>query len=128
MEPLEEDEIYDAVRQRRMSQEIRDDLIRELSGKSERNLPQAVFLFALAIGTSYFAYSAANSATANLGGDGGQGSDLPLIWSLLALACVWGAYRSLVPDPRNRFLLLLAKEAILKGDETLKADEKNPAP
>ena len=114
MDPIDDDEILEAIRKRRMANEIRSDVIEELKGRAERNVPIAVFNFVAAFGFWMVRlWIGKLQATSDF--------QMPLwneaIFTLVPIVFVWNGYRSLVPHPRDRFLLLLAKEALLKGDE-----------
>lgn len=120
MDLIDEDEILENLRQRRVTREIRAAAIEHLRRKAERNVPAAVLFFVLGF-LNWIAYLWLERFFVR---QPSSWSDLLL--SVMPIMFIWLGYRSLVPHPLDRFLLLLATESILKGDETSVAGVNGP--
>lgn len=123
MNPLNGEEILEAARHRREVEEIRRAAIEALADKAKPNVSGAVVNFILA--AVYWGLSQIDN---RIGGEAGSSLSMILrivLGTVFPLWFVWSGYRCLVVDPKDRLLLLLAKEATLKSDDD---QGKKPAP
>lgn len=113
MEPLDGEAILEAARKRREVEAIRQAAIQKLLANSKPNVGGAV---------ANFVCAAALWAFATWMGLSIGEADSTISWLNVVLGAVfpvwfaWSGYRCLVVDPRDRLLLLLAQEALLKTD------------
>lgn len=114
MNPLDGEEILEAARHRREVEEIRRAAIEALADKAKPNVYGAVVNFILA--AALWALSQIDNRIVE-----DAGSNLSIysivLGTVFPLWFVWSGYRCLVVDPKNRLLLLLAREATLKSDD-----------
>lgn len=114
MNPLDGEEILEAARHRREVEEIRRAAIEALADKAKPNVSGAVVNFILAAASWGF-YQFINRIFED------AGSNLSIysivLGTVFPLWFVWSGYHCLVVDPKNRLLLLLAREATLKSDD-----------
>lgn len=125
MDSQDEEEILAAARRRREVEETRQAAIRELIGKAQPNVFGAVVNFAAATGIWALFFWIGRTS-----------DDLDSVSSIYVIALetvvpIWlllTGYRCLVPDKRDRLLLLLAQEARLKSDHEGEAARPKSSP
>jgi len=110
MSEIDQDEMLDVIQKRRAAEEVRRNAVKCLMPRSIRNVPAAIIYIATAIGVTV--------ANVWMGVEFEGGSDHSSF--LLLAMTMWSFYMglaSLIPNPRDRLLLLLAQEAVLRCDE-----------
>lgn len=110
MSEIDEEELLAALKKRRAAEEVRRRAVKCLLPRSLRNVPAAIIWFAIAVGVTV--------ANVWMGVEFEGGSDQSSF--LLLVITVWSFYMglaSLIPNPRDRLLLLLAQDAVLRCDE-----------
>ena len=119
MSELDEEELLDAIRKNREVREIRAAMIEQLRLQAIPRPGTALVFLLIAIAT-WVAYFWVGRQRADV--------DLDPSWTLemssaaVPIIFVLIAYRCLVPNPRDRFLLLLAQEAVLKCEQDPKPE------
>jgi hypothetical protein len=121
MSEIDEEELLAALKKRRAAEEVRREAVELLLSRSFRNVPLAITWFALAFGL------AVASVWIEIALKVGDRHQSPV----LLAGVIWTVYMGMVnlrPSPRDRLLLLLAKEAVLRCDEVPKCSSESGDP
>ena len=119
MSELDDEELLEAIRKNREARGIRAAMIEQLRLRAVPRRGTALVFLLLAIAT-WVAYFSVGRQRADVGLDSSwilemTSVGVPIIFVLIAYRCV-------VPNPRDRFLLLLAQEAVLKSEQDPKPE------